>query len=117
MRCRDGGESITTQHVSVEDPDVQTALAELEEMIRGRWPSATFGISRGEDNGEAIHLDATVDVDDTDQVVDVVIQRLLEMQLDGLPIHVIPTRPIERVAEELQRERSSGIRQRWGHPA
>lgn len=68
-------------------------------MITEHWPSATFSVSRGEDNPEGIHLNTTVDIEDTDEVADLVIDRLLELQIDeGLPIHVIPIRPIERVA-------------------
>jgi len=38
-----------------------------------------------------------VDVEDTDEVVDVFMDRLLEMEIEeGLPVYVIPIRPIER---------------------
>jgi hypothetical protein len=40
-----------------------------------------------------VHLIAAVDVDDLDDVTDLVIKRMMEIQIeDGLPIFVIPTR-------------------------
>jgi len=102
---------MTTQPISEQDPKVRAALEELKNLIWTKWPSATFEVSRGEDNPHAVHLDAIVDVDDTDEIMDLVIGRLLELQLDeGVPIHVIPTRPIARVVEELRREQASGRR-------
>ncbi|MAG35180.1 MAG: hypothetical protein CL878_02885 [Dehalococcoidia bacterium] len=41
----------------------------------------------GEDDPEAIHLDATANVEDLEEVVDVVIDRVVELQLEEeLPI-------------------------------
>jgi hypothetical protein len=41
----------------------------------------------------------TVDVDDADAVLDIVIDRVMELQIEeGLPVHVIPLRTPERVA-------------------
>ena len=59
-----------------------------------------------------MYLVATVDIDDTDEVVEVFIDRLIDMQVEeGLPVYVVPPiRPIERVLEymrELERARSS----------
>jgi hypothetical protein len=98
-------------HLSEGDPRVQQALEELRETIRRRWPSATFEVSRGEDDPESIHLNTTVDIEDPDEVGDLVIDRLLELQTDkGLPIHVISLRPVERVIEELRNDKISGRR-------
>jgi hypothetical protein len=58
---------------------------------------------------------ATVDVPDTTKVVDAVLDRVLELQIqERLPIHVIPVRPRERVlamlkAEEERQRRSVQI--------
>ena len=42
---------------------------------------------------------ATVDVDDPDEVVDLVIDRMLALQIDvGLSVHLIPIRTPERTA-------------------
>jgi hypothetical protein len=41
---------------------------------------------------------ATVDVEDTDVVVEVYIDRLLDLQIDeGLAVYVVPVRPLARV--------------------
>jgi hypothetical protein len=49
-------------------------------------------VTPGEDP-EGLYVLATVDVDDTDAVVDVYIDRLLTLQIDdGLPIYVVPLR-------------------------
>lgn len=75
------------------------ALTELRQILREHYPDAKFQVRRGIDDPESIHLVTTVDVEDTDTVLDVVIDRLMELQVEeGLPIiHVIPIRPIERV--------------------
>lgn len=79
----------------------QSALTELRQILKRHYPDAKFDLRRGIDDPESIHLVTTVDVEDTDAVLDVVIDRLLELQIEeGLPIiHVIPTRPIERVMD------------------
>jgi hypothetical protein len=85
------------------EPRVQHAIQELQTLIQGRFPTASFTISRGEDAPENLHLITTVDIDDTDEVLDLVIDRVVELQVEeGIPIHVIPIRPPERVLTELQ---------------
>lgn len=82
-------------------PRVQAALAELRGMISAVHPTAEFTVSRGDDP-EGIYLTATVDVDDTDEVVDLFIERLLDMQIDeGLQIYVVPVEPLERVLARM----------------
>ena len=79
-------------------PQMKGAIKELEEAIGRRYPSASFQVCRGIDDPESIHLVTTVDVEDTDAVLDVVIDRVMDLQIEeGLPVHVIPVRPIERV--------------------
>ncbi len=73
-------------------------------MVRERWPAASFEVSQGEDP-EGIYLDTTVDIEDTDEVMDVVTDRLLELQVEeGLPIYVIAGRPLERVLAYMRSE-------------
>lgn len=94
-----------TQSMDPNDPRIQSALSELQELIRERYPDATFEVSEGEDP-EGIYLNATVDVEDTDEVVDVFIERMLELQIEEqLPVYVFPNRPLERVLEELRSRR------------
>jgi hypothetical protein len=86
-------------HIEEMSPRMQQALEELQGVIRQHYPTATFAVSRGEDDPEAVHLTTTVDLDDPDEVLDVVIARLLELQVEEqLPVYVIPVRAPERVA-------------------
>jgi hypothetical protein len=85
---------MSAEHISINHPRVESALSELRELIEAEYPAATFEVSSGEDPEGGIYLIATVDVQDTDAVVDVVIERLLELQIEErLPVYVIPLRP------------------------
>jgi hypothetical protein len=80
---------------------INAAVAELQRLILDRYPEATLTVGPGEDP-PGTYITATVDVDDTDEVFDVVVGRLLEMQVEErLPVYVLPVRPIERVLAEL----------------
>ena len=83
-------------------PAMEKAINELKGMISERFPQASFVIEEGFDP-KGIYLVTTVDIADTDEVIDVVGDRLVELQVDeGLPIYVTPLRPIQRVIAELQ---------------
>jgi hypothetical protein len=85
------------------DPQISSALDELRSLIRGRYPEAEFEVIRDVDDPVAFHLTTIVDVEDPDEVLDVVIERLLELQIEeGLPVHVIPLQPLARLAGEIQ---------------
>lgn len=63
-------------------------------MTRGRYPRATFEVKDGEDS-IGTYVWASVDVEDTDQVMDIVVDRLLELQVDeGTQVYFVPTRPL-----------------------
>jgi len=101
-------------HEQLQDlaPKVVRAVEELEGMVRAHYPSATFQVARAADDPESILLWTTVDVDDPDEVGDLVLDRLLEMQIDeGIPIHLIPVRTPERVMASMKTEprRKRGI--------
>lgn len=86
------------------------ALDELRGMIQQRYPSARFRVGPSPDDPSIVHLTTEVDVEDTDEVADLVIDRMMEMQIaEDLPIYVIPVRPSERVAA-LMRGQSKGRR-------
>lgn len=87
-----------SERVQSFDATVQRALSELEDIIRQHYPSSRFEVRRGHDDPESIHLMAIVDLEDTDPVFDLVLERMMEIQIeDELPIYVIPVRPPERV--------------------
>lgn len=82
------------------DQRVQRALDELQALVFQRYPETSFRVSPAEDDPEIVHLTAMVDVDDTEEVVDLVIDRMMQIQIDeGLPIFVIPVRTPERVMQ------------------
>lgn len=87
------------------DPRIERAVAELQGMIVGRYPEATFAVWQGEDP-MGTYITTTVDVPDTDDVTDLIIERLIAMQVEEeLPVYVIPVRPIARIqAAQRQRE-------------
>jgi len=86
----------------VSAPRLRAAVTELEGLIRSRFPDARFGVGFGDDP-EGGWLTAVVDVEDTDEVVDLVIDRLLKLQVDErLPISLLPVRPPERIAAALR---------------
>lgn len=87
-------------------PRMEEAVTELIALIRGRFPEATFAIGHGEDP-DGIYLTAMVDVDDRGEVIDVFIERLIDLQLEeGLPLFVAPVRTPERNAALLARKDS-----------
>lgn len=98
----------------LDDPRIQAAVSELEEMILRQFPGALFEVSCGQQDPYGIFIDVTVDLDDPEPVLDAVIDRLIDMQIkEGLPLHVIPLRTPERnfalfrkhQEERAQRER------------
>jgi hypothetical protein len=90
-------------------PRMEEAVSELRELIRARFPQASFVVEEGSDP-EGIFLVTTVDIPDTDEVIDVIGDRLVELQVDeGLPIYVTPLRPIQRVLAELQEPEASPL--------
>src|SRR3712207_1670128 len=87
------------------DPRIRGALAELKGMIVEQYPSASFDVSRSQDEPENVHLRAIVDLDDADQVLDLVSERLLQLQVEErLPVHVITLRTPERILASMQTE-------------
>lgn len=87
---------------------IERAVAELQAMIVARYPEATFAVWQGEDP-VGTYLTATVDVPDTDEVTDLIIERLIAMQVEEeLPVYIIPVRPIART-QAAQRQREHAV--------
>ena len=83
-------------------PRMQEAIEELKRLITERFPDASFVVEEGFDP-EGIYLIPTVDITDTDDVIAVVGDRLVDLQVDeGLPLYVTPLRPLDRVIAELR---------------
>lgn len=80
-----------------------SVINELKAMITARYPNAQFELVRATDEPESVHLVATVDVEDTDEILDLVIDRVLELNVEeGLPLHIIPVQPHERILAAMQ---------------
>src|SRR4051794_17273528 len=93
------------ERIDINDPRVQAAVTELTGLIRDRYPSSTFTVDEGEDP-EGVYVTATVDVEDTDAVVDLFIDRMVDLQVKaGLPVYVIPVRPLARVTASYEQSR------------
>lgn len=77
-------------------PRAQAALDELRGMIAARYPEATFSVYTWYDIAR-IYLEATIDIEDTDEVRDIFKDRLLDIQVeDGIPVDVRVSQPPER---------------------
>ena len=90
------------------DPRIAEAVAELQALIKSRYPDAHFDVSAGDDP-EGVYLTATVDLEDPDEVTDLVIDRTLQLQVEEqLPVYVVPIRPLSRVMEARRRRLETG---------
>lgn len=97
---------MSEERITPQDPRIQGALSELEKLITASYPGATFEVSDGEDP-EGVYLTATVESDDLTSVLETVGERLVELQVEqGLPLYVVPTRPLTRVLADLNQPRS-----------
>ncbi len=94
-----------TEHEPRLSSRMQGAIEELKGLVRENYPGATFRVTRSPEDHRSIHLLATVDVEDRDEVMDVVVDRVMQLQIqEKLPIHVIPVRPRARVLAMLRAE-------------
>jgi len=88
-------------------PQMLQAIDELKTLIKTHYPDAQFEVERAADEPEAILLVTTVDIDTTEDILDLVIDRVIDLQVeDRIPIHVIPLRPIKRVIADMQRPKA-----------
>ena len=88
-------------------PRMEEAVHELRGLITERFPQASFVVEEGFDP-QGTYLVTTVDIADTDEVIDVVGDRLVELQVtEGLPLYVTPLRPIQRVVAELRERKQT----------
>lgn len=89
------------------DSRIEDALDELKETIRRRYPDARFRLGTNPEDSAIVELVTIVDAEDADQVLDVVVDRQMELQIDeGLPIFVVTERSWERVKQMLEEARA-----------
>jgi hypothetical protein len=85
------------------DSRTQKAVEELQGAIAQKYPATSFALSHPEDEPTSIEITAVVDVDDPDEVLQLVIDRVVEMQVEeNIPIHVVPIRTPERVLDSIK---------------
>jgi hypothetical protein len=104
--------NITIRPVNADDPVIQAAIEELKGLISKRFPTAQFQVYEGDDP-HGIYLETTVDLEDTDEVMDVIVDRLVDMHVEGIPVYTSTLRTPER--EEAVRRQLREERQRL-HP-
>lgn len=98
------------ESVTATDPRMQFAIVDLQDLIRQHYPDVTFSVGPIGDT-PGIWITAMVDLEDPDEVVDLVIDRVVEMQeSDGLPLHVLPHRTPERIAAMRRAETDRSAR-------
>lgn len=86
------------------DPRVVSALAEFRQRISERYPEATFTVERGVEP-IGVYLVATVDIEDTTEVFELVADRMLDLQIEeGMPLYVRIEQPLARVLANLPRK-------------
>ena len=92
-----------------EQSRLDAAIAELRGLIAARFPQATFAVFEGEDPA-GVYLEATADLEDSEALLEPVLDRLVAMHVDeGLPVYVLTAQPLARIlAQRTQRLR--------GHP-
>jgi hypothetical protein len=99
--------NIKSRPVNADDPVIQASVEELRGVISKHFPTAQFQVYEGDDP-HGIYLEATVDLEDTDEVMDVIVDRLVEMDVEGIPVYVSLLRTPEReqaVRRQLQEQR------------
>lgn len=93
------------------DAKTEAAIEDLRRRIVSQYPTATFEVSRNVDEPRNVHLTAIVDLDEPGDVLDLVIDRVVELQVDeGIPVHVIPVRTPERILAAMA-ARAQGVPQ------
>ncbi|MFN0074554.1 MAG: hypothetical protein ACKVVP_23990, partial [Chloroflexota bacterium] len=91
---------VSTERTNRIDPRFRYALIKLQETIANLYPNATFQVSDGVDS-DGVYLPPTIDMKDTEEVFNLIGERLLTIQIDeGLPVCVFQVRPWERVIAE-----------------
>jgi hypothetical protein len=99
----DGEGELPWDYEETLDSRRREAIRELTSLIRRQYPTATFAVAPDPDDSDITILWTTVAVDDRDQVLDLVIERELQLQIEeGVPVYVVPIRTPERRAKLWQ---------------
>lgn len=100
---------MTNRAVEPSTERIHEALETLRDLIAADYPDAVFSVFE-HDDPPGTYLRAVVDVDDTDEVRESYLGRLIDMQVDeALPVYVAVRPPrwrIEEMYEEHMRSRA-----------
>jgi len=89
MRTRD------TICLSLNDPGYREAIEEIQGIILAHFPGTTFDVYLDEEP-LGVYVEATVDVEDIDDVMDIYIDRLVDLKVErGLRLYVLPVSTAE----------------------
>lgn len=92
----------------ITDPKMQAAVDELQQLILACFPSTTFTVGEEPEEPDSVYMRVIVDVDDTDEVADVFIDRLADFQIDeNLPLYVVTVRAPERQAAAREQKQAT----------
>lgn len=81
------------------DHQILSAIDEIMGIIRAHYPDASVEYGFGDDP-VGIHATVTVDVEDTEEVSDLYLDRLIDMRFEeSLPLYFVTVPPSERSAE------------------
>src|SRR3954463_7041132 len=95
----------------LENDRIHSAITELTTAISLAYPGTACIVSHPDDEPNSVEVTAIVDVDDPDEVLDLVIDRVIDLQVDeNIPIHVVPVRTPERVSAERAERHRAGRR-------
>ncbi len=76
--------------------EIESAVAEIQRRVAMAYPAADLEVFEGEDPS-GVYVRATVDLDDTEPVVDTVLDYLLEVQVERrLPVYFVTSQPVAR---------------------
>ena len=93
---------MSEEQTLVNDPQITEAVEELRTLIASRYATASFDVFE-RDDPTGVRLQVTVDVEDTDMVMDAITDALYDIQVErGLPVYVVMEQPLSRVVEELR---------------
>lgn len=96
-----------SEHRHTFDLRIAQALVDLTALIAPAYPAAVFEVF-WRDDPDGARLRVTVDIQDADDVIDLIRDKLLDIQIQQyLPVYVIPVQPLTRALAELGRDRES----------
>ncbi len=83
-----------------EQSRLNEAIAELRGLITECFPQTSFAVFEGDDPA-GLYLEATADLEDCEELLEPVRDRLVELHVDErLPVYVLTARPLARIIAE-----------------